>query len=84
MCLILGYRTHTSKETIIYSLVYSVQMYCGMKGLQIINIPMYMTLRRTLILFVFLMQKELKFLHFIAVLFIATGAVIAGINVGLS
>jgi uncharacterized membrane protein (UPF0136 family) len=49
-----------------------------MKGLQIMNISMYMTLRRTLILFVFIMQRKWKISNFMSVILITLGAVIAG------
>ncbi|KAM3131223.1 hypothetical protein pb186bvf_016681 [Paramecium bursaria] len=68
--IIFGKRKHTSRDTLIYSFVYALQIYTGIKGLQTINIPMYMTLRRTLILFVFLFQKKGTLSQLFAVLFI--------------
>ncbi|CAK83676.1 unnamed protein product (macronuclear) [Paramecium tetraurelia] len=78
ICLFMGKRNHSSKDTLLYSFIYSLQTFSGMKGLQIMNISMYMTLRRTLILFVFMMQKTWKISNFMSVIFITLGAIIAG------
>jgi hypothetical protein len=56
-------------------------MVTGMKGLQIMNISMFMTLRRTLILFVFMLQKKWKLSNFLSVMFITSGAIVAGTKI---
>jgi hypothetical protein len=47
-------RVHKTLKTLPYSLTYGCGVLCGMKALSIINIPMFLALRRTLIFFVFI------------------------------
>jgi len=75
-----------SKHTILYSALYILNIYLGMKGLEMISLPMFVTLRKTMIFFVMLsshfigLRKITDSLTITSILLITIGAIIAGLN----
>jgi solute carrier family 35 protein len=49
----MGKRLSLTLKTLPYSIVYGTSVYCGMRALSLVNIPMFLALRKTLIFFVF-------------------------------
>ncbi|CAK58619.1 unnamed protein product (macronuclear) [Paramecium tetraurelia] len=80
-------RMKQNKLTIPFSITYGTGAYCGMTALSKISIPLFLALRRTLIFFVFVVQilmgkqnQQISFKFIISVLFITSGAIIAGLD----
>lgn len=69
-----------------YSFLYVINAGIGMKALSLIPIPIFLTIRRTLILFVLIVtrflgvKKEINSTTVVAILLITTGAIFSSIN----